>query len=82
MSGIARIGLDIAKPVFHAHGADERGPGVFSKCLTRAELLASFAARSYSFETPATIQSEDELACLEAFAPGRAKSSSAGGGQR
>ena len=44
VSGIARIGLDIAKPVFQAHGADERGPGVFSKCLTRAELPASFAA--------------------------------------
>ena len=42
MSEVTTIGLDIAKTVFHAHGADERGRGVFSKRLTRAKLLAFF----------------------------------------
>ncbi len=45
MSEVTTIGLDIAKTVFHAHGADERGRGVFSKRLTRAKLLAFFAAQ-------------------------------------
>lgn len=45
MSEVTTIGLDIAKTVFHAHGADERGRGVFSKRLTRAKLLAIFAAQ-------------------------------------
>ncbi|MET1082716.1 MAG: IS110 family transposase [Burkholderiales bacterium] len=44
MSEVTTIGLDIAKTVFHAHGADERGRGVFSKRLTRNKLLAFFAA--------------------------------------
>lgn len=35
------IGLDIAKNVFHAHGADERGAMVFRRKLTRAKLLSS-----------------------------------------
>ena len=45
MSEVTTIGLDIAKTVFHAHGADERGRGVFSKRLTRNKLLAFFAAQ-------------------------------------
>jgi len=45
VSEVTTIGLDIAKTVFHAHGADERGRGVFSKRLTRAKLLAFFAAQ-------------------------------------
>ena len=45
MSEVTTIGLDIAKTVFHAHGADERGRGVFSKRLTRTKLLAFFAAQ-------------------------------------
>ena len=44
MSEVTTIGLDIAKTVFHAHGADERGRGVFSMRLTRNKLLAFFAA--------------------------------------
>ncbi|MET4592728.1 transposase, partial [Sphingomonas sp. PvP107] len=34
MSEVTTIGLDIAKHVFHAHGADERGGTVFSRRLT------------------------------------------------
>ena len=34
MSQVITIGLDIAKSVFHAHGADERGAMVFSRRLT------------------------------------------------
>jgi len=42
---VTTIGLDIAKNVFHAHGADARGQGVFSKRLSRAKLLGFFAAQ-------------------------------------
>ena len=45
VSEVTTIGLDIAKNVFHAHGADERGRGVFSKRLTRAKVLDFFAAQ-------------------------------------
>jgi len=37
------IGLDIAKHVFHAHGADGRGAKLFSKRISRSGLLAFFA---------------------------------------
>ena len=37
------IGLDIAKHVFHAHGADATGRPVFSPWLTRGMLLDFFA---------------------------------------
>jgi transposase len=37
--------LDIAKHVFHAHGADAQGRGVFSKRLTRAKVLTFFATQ-------------------------------------
>ena len=43
MSQVTTIGLDIAKNVFHAHGADERGAMVFSRKLTRGKLLDFFA---------------------------------------
>jgi transposase len=39
------IGLDIAKRVFQAHGADASGRVVFRKRLTRAKLLEFFAAQ-------------------------------------
>jgi transposase len=42
---VTTIGLDIAKSVFHAHGADERGAMVFSRKLTRGKLLEFFAGR-------------------------------------
>lgn len=45
MAQVTTIGLDIAKNVFHAHGADARGQGVFSKRLSRAKLLGFFAAQ-------------------------------------
>jgi transposase len=43
MEQVTTIGLDIAKHVFHAHGADERGRTVFSKRIGRSRLLAFFA---------------------------------------
>ncbi|GFE77154.1 hypothetical protein NTCA1_48030 [Novosphingobium sp. TCA1] len=45
MSQVTTIGLDIAKNVFHAHGADERGAMVFSRRLTRGKLLEFFAGQ-------------------------------------
>jgi transposase len=39
------IGLDIAKRIFQAHGADAAGQVVFRKRLTRAKLLEFFAAQ-------------------------------------
>ncbi|MEA1086472.1 IS110 family transposase [Sphingomonas sp. CD22] len=44
MSEVTTIGLDIAKQVFHAHGADAAGRAVFSRRLTRGKLLDFFAA--------------------------------------
>jgi len=43
MEQITTIGLDIAKHVFQAHGADERGRAVFSRKISRAKLLSFFA---------------------------------------
>lgn len=43
MSQVSTIGLDIAKHVFHVHGADERGVAVFSRRLSRAKVLEFFA---------------------------------------
>ncbi len=45
MSEVITIGLDIAKHVFHAHGADGRGGAVFSKKISRGKLLDFFAAQ-------------------------------------
>jgi transposase len=45
VSQVSTIGLDIAKNVFHAHGADERGAMVFSRKLTRSKLLDFFAGQ-------------------------------------
>ena len=41
---ITTIGLDIAKRVFQAHGADASGKGVLRRKLQRAEVLTFFAA--------------------------------------
>src|SRR5215468_10848952 len=38
-------GLDIAKHVFHAHGADGRGRAILSKRISRAKLLDFFEAQ-------------------------------------
>ena len=43
MSKVIIIGLDIAKHVFHVHGADERGRAIFSKRISRGKLLDFFA---------------------------------------
>ena len=45
MSQVSMIGLDIAKHVFHVHGADERGVAVFSRRLSRAKVLEFFASQ-------------------------------------
>nr|WP_249804634.1 IS110 family transposase [Bradyrhizobium sp. 23] len=45
VSDVITVGLDIAKHVFHVHGADERGRAVFSKKIGRAKLLDFFAAQ-------------------------------------
>lgn len=46
MAEVSTIGLDIAKSVFHAHGADASGRVVFSRRLTRARLLDFFAQQA------------------------------------
>ena len=45
MSEVIIIGLDIAKHVFHAHGADGKGRAIFSKRISRGKLLDFFAAQ-------------------------------------
>ena len=45
MGEVTIIGLDIAKSVFQAHGADASGSVVFRKKLSRGRLLAFFAAQ-------------------------------------
>ena len=45
MGQASTIGLDLAKRVFQAHGADASGHVVFRKRLVRAKLLMFFAAQ-------------------------------------
>ena len=45
MGELTIIGLDIAKSVFQAHGADAAGSVVFRKKLGRGRLLAFFAGQ-------------------------------------
>ena len=45
MGDVTIIGLDIAKSVFQAHGADASGSVVFRKKLGRSRLLAFFSAQ-------------------------------------
>lgn len=45
MNEVTTIGLDIAKQVFHAHGADASGAMVFSRRITRAKLVGFFASQ-------------------------------------
>jgi transposase len=42
---VTTIGLDIAKYVFHAHGADAAGHTLFRKRLVQKKLLEFFAAQ-------------------------------------
>lgn len=46
MEEVTTIGLDIAKQVFHTHGADASGATVFSRRITRAKLVGFFASQS------------------------------------
>jgi transposase len=43
MEQATTIGLDIAKHVFHAHGADAAGHVLFRKRITRVKLLGFLA---------------------------------------
>lgn len=43
MNEVSTIGLDIAKNVFQAHGADASGQQIFSRRITRAKVLEFFA---------------------------------------
>ncbi|WP_114955163.1 IS110 family transposase [Sphingosinicella terrae] len=45
MGEVTTIGLDIAKQVFHVHGADGSGAALFSRKLTRGKLLGYFATQ-------------------------------------
>ena len=45
MGEVTTVGLDIAKSVFQAHGADASGEVVFRKKLRRGQLLAFFAGQ-------------------------------------
>jgi transposase len=45
VSEVITIGLDIAKYVFHVHGADERGRAIFRKRISRGKLLGFFASQ-------------------------------------
>jgi transposase len=46
VSEASTIGLDFAKRVFQAHGADASGKMVFRKRLRREQVLAVFAGRA------------------------------------
>lgn len=45
MNEVTTIGLDIAKQVFHAHGADASGAMVFSRRVSRAKLISFFGSQ-------------------------------------
>src|ERR1700746_1127427 len=46
MAQVMTIGLDIAKHIFHMHGADGAGHGLFRKRATRSKLLGFLAAQA------------------------------------
>lgn len=45
MGEVSTIGLDLAKQVFHAHGADASGTPMFSRRITRAKVIPFFASQ-------------------------------------
>lgn len=45
MDEVTTVGLDIAKQVFHAHGANASGATIFSRRITRQKLIAFFASQ-------------------------------------
>jgi transposase len=46
MGEVSTIGLDLAKNVFQAHGADASGAVLFRKKLRRHQVLTFFAAQA------------------------------------
>lgn len=47
MGEVTTIGLDLAKSIFQAHGADAKGAVVFRKKLRRDQVLAFFTAQPH-----------------------------------
>ena len=45
MGEVSTIGLDLAKSVFQAHGADAAGAVIFRRKLRRNQVLAFFASQ-------------------------------------
>ena len=45
MEEVITIGLDIAKQVFHVHGADGSGRAVFSRRISRSRMHGFFASQ-------------------------------------
>ena len=43
-SSVTRIGLDLAKNVFHVHGVDAQGAVVIARSVKRSALLKFFAS--------------------------------------
>ena len=46
MGEVSTIGVDLAKSVFQAHGADASGAVLFRKKLRRHQVLAFFASQT------------------------------------
>ena len=68
MSEASTIGLDLAKRVFQAHGADAAGRVVFRKRLRREQVLMFFAGQ------PACVVAME--ACSSAHTTGHVRSAS------
>jgi transposase len=54
MSGIITVGLDLAKNVIQAHGADASGRAVLRKKLTRDQVLGFFGRHVHAAARPGT----------------------------
>jgi len=65
MEKVSSIGLDLAKNVFQAHGAEATGSVVFRRKLSRAQLLKFMAAHPLP---PALRRSRDR--CRSSAIPG------------
>ena len=61
MGQASTIGLDIAKWVFQAHGADATGRVVFRKRLVRAKVLEFFSEVAPGWWTPTMLLREVSL---------------------
>lgn len=47
MGEVTTIGLDLAKQVFHVHGADRSGAAMFSRRVSRSKLISFFASQPH-----------------------------------